>query len=299
MANEIGTTQLGDSIPTIVAAEALGYLKAHCVMARLVNRDYDNDVAQYGQTVDIVYTTSAASAQDKSAATVVTKQQLADSKYSVTLNKHKEITVSVEDPARVMSRPNWLERYLADNIMILAQQVDTDLAALYSGLSQSIDASAGLGEDDFREARRLINSAKAPLQNRFLVLHEDAESEALAIERVVNRDYAESLGKMAADSYVTRIYGFDTFMSQNIPVSTTVKNLAFHRDAMILASRPLPQAPAGMGVLQSVMDEDGLGLRVTVSYDHDFLSVLMTVDFLYGVAEMRDAFGVVITTAEV
>lgn len=297
MANEIGTTQLNDSIPTIVAAEALGYLKSNTVLTQLVNRDYDDDVAQYGQVVDIPYG-GTATAQDKSAATVVTKQQLADSKYTVTLNKHKEITISIEDPARVMARPNWLDRYLQDNLMVLAEQVDSDLAALYSGFSQSIDASAGLGEDDFRLARRYINSAKAPLGNRYVVLHEDAEFEALAIDRLVNRDYAEALGSMAADSYVNRAFGFDIFMSQNIPISTTVKNLAFQRDAMILATRPLPQAPAGMGVIQSVMGEDGLGLRVTVSYDHDFLSVLMTVDFLYGVAEMRDAFGVVILTAD-
>lgn len=297
MANEIGTTQLGDSIPTIVAAEALGYLKANTVLAQLVNRDYDNEVAQYGQTVDVTYG-GTATVQDKAAATVVTKQQLADSKYSVTLNKHKEITISIEDPARVMSRPNWLDRYLQDHLMLMAEQVDSDIAALYSGLSQSIDASTGLGEDDFRLARRYLNSAKAPLAQRSFVMHEDAEYEALGIERLVNRDYAETLGRMAADAYVTRAYGFDVFMSQNIPISTTVKNLAFHRDAMILATRPLPQAPSELGVMQRVMDEDGLGLRVTVSYDHDFLSVLMTVDFLYGVAEMRDAFGVVVLTAD-
>ena len=54
MAN-ITTSQVADSTPTIVAAQALGYLKANTVLARLVNRDYENEVAQYGNVVKIPY----------------------------------------------------------------------------------------------------------------------------------------------------------------------------------------------------------------------------------------------------
>ena len=50
-------------------------------------------------------------------------------------------------------------------------------------LSQTIDATAGLSEGTFREARRLLNAAKAPLENRVAVLHEDAEYEMLGIEK--------------------------------------------------------------------------------------------------------------------
>lgn len=181
---------------------------------------------------------------------------------------------------------------------VIAEQIDSDLAALYSGFSQTIDASSGLGEDDFRLARRYLNTAKAPQAQRYAVLHEDAEYEALGIERLVNRDYAESLGSMAANSYVNRAYGFDIFMSQGIKTSTTLKNLFFHRNAMVLATRPLAVAPANMGVAQAVMNEDGIGLRVTMSYDHDHLGVKATVDVLYGVAELRDNHGVVVSTAD-
>jgi hypothetical protein len=68
---------------------------------------------------------------------------------------------------------------------------------------------------------------------------------------------------------------------------------------MVLASRPLPPAPAGAGVIQTVMDEDGLGLRVTMSYDHDYLGTKVTVDCLWGVAELRDNHGVIVSTTEI
>lgn len=295
MANTIGVAQLDDSIPTIVAAEALGYLKANCVLSRLVNRDYDSDIASYGDTVDIPYG-GTATVQDKAAGTAVTLQQLADAKYTVTLNKHKEVTFLIEDIGKAMARPNWIQRYLTDHMALVAEAIDADLAALYSGFAQTIDATSGLGEDDFRNARRLLNAAKVPQGNRVAVLHEDAEYEALGIERLVNRDYAESLGRMAADSFVNKFMGFDVFLDQNIAVATSAKNLFFHRDAIVLATRPLPPAPAGTGVLQTVMDEDGMGLRVTISYSADYLGVQVTIDVLYGVAELRDNHGVVVST---
>lgn len=298
MADTIGLTQLDDSIPTIVAAEALGYLKANTVLARLVARDWDNEVAQFGQTINIPYGGTLA-ANDKAAGTAITLNQAADAKYTVTLDKHKEVSFLLEDIGKALARPDWFSIYAEQAMMVMAEKIDADLAALYSGFSQTIDASGGLGEDDFRNARRLLNSAKAPVSKRYAVLHEDAEYEALGIERIVNRDYAESLGSMAADNFVNKFGGFEIFLDQQIVVATTCKNMLFHKNAMVLASRPLPSAPVGWGVVQSVMAEDGIGLRVTMSYDHDYLGAKFTVDCLYGVAELRDNHGVVVSTAEI
>lgn len=166
MAN-ITTSLVGDSIPTIVAAEALGYLKANTVLARLVNRDYSSEVATYGQTVTIPYG-GALSVNDKSINTAVTLQTPNDAVYTLTLNKHKEVSFLIEDTAKAFSRPDWFTRYMQDGMMKLAEQVDSDIAALYSGFSQSIDATAGITEQTFRNTRRLLNSAKAPRPNATL-----------------------------------------------------------------------------------------------------------------------------------
>ena len=66
-----------------------------------------------------------------------------------------------------------------------------------------------------------------------------------------------------------------------------------------MANRPLPVAPAGQGVNQRVMAEDGIAIRVTMSYDHDYLGAKFTLDTLYGVAEMRDSHGVAVSTTEI
>lgn len=301
MAN-ITTTLVNDSLATIIAAEALGYLRANTVMARLVARDWDANVATYGQTVKIPFTGSL-SANAKAANTAVTLQVPDDTSVSVTLDKHKEVSFLIEDIASALARPDFLQAYIRDGMAVISEQIDADLTALHSGLSQTINATGASGpvdEADFREARRLLNAAKAPLGERYAVLHEDAEYGYLGIEKAVNRDYAESLGSAAAAAFTGRFMGFDVFVDQKITVaSTECKNLLFHRNAFVLATRPLPSAPAGSGVVQSILDEDGMGLRATISYNPDHLGVQVTIDVLYGVAELRDSHGIVLRTTEI
>jgi P22 coat protein - gene protein 5 len=297
MAN-ITQTALDDSIATIVAAQSLGYLKANTVLAQLVARDWDTDVATHGSAIKIPLR-GALSVNAKAADTVVTLQAPTDTAFTVTLNKHKEVSFIIEDIARAFARPDQLAGYIEDGMKVIAEQIDADLAGLYSGLSQSITATSGLAESDFREARRLLNAAKAPLSNRYAVLNEDGEKEALGIEKLVNRDYrGEDAAAALRDGYIGRFAGFEVHMDQKIVTSTTVKNLFFHRDALALVMRSLPAAPRGAGVVQKVMDEDGMGLRVTLSYNPDHLGVQVTIDVLYGVAEIRDAFGVVVLTTD-
>src|SRR5687767_12136651 len=112
MAN-ITVTEVNDSMATIIAAEALGYLKANTVLARLVNRNYENEVATHGQVIKIPFS-GALSVNDKAANTVVTRQAPADTAVTLTLNKHKEVTFLIEDVARALARPDWLSTYARD-----------------------------------------------------------------------------------------------------------------------------------------------------------------------------------------
>ena len=301
MAN-ITSVQLNDSIATIVAARALGYLKANTVLAQLVARDWSDEVATHGQIVKIPFT-GALVANDKAEGVIVTLQQPADTQISVTLNKHKEVSFLIEDFGRALARPDYLTAYVADGMAVIAEQIDADIAGLYAGFSQTIaalTANGGLKESDFREARRLLNAAKAPLSQRYAVLCEDAEKEFWGIEKFVNSDYRPAVGGAAAGAWGGRAYGFDVFMDQKIVTAAVQgKNLFFHRNAIALVTRPLPPAPDGAGVAQKVMQEDGIGLRVTISYNPDHLGVQATIDVLYGFAELRDSFGVVVSTTDV
>lgn len=71
-------------------------------------------------------------------------------------------------------------------------------------------------------------------------------------------------------------------------------NLAMHKNAILLASRPLIEPPQDSGVkTASVVDqESGLSLRIQWQYDMAYRGVHVGIDLLYGVVKLRDVAGV-------
>jgi hypothetical protein len=70
-------------------------------------------------------------------------------------------------------------------------------------------------------------------------------------------------------------------------------NIAFHKDALTLVTRPLPAPPAGSGAVSSSLQVDGISVRVTRSYSQKDGGMLWTLDILYGIAGLRsDTHGV-------
>ena len=70
-------------------------------------------------------------------------------------------------------------------------------------------------------------------------------------------------------------------------------NFAFHRNCLAMVSRPLAAAPAGLA-LSSVASANGIGVRVTITYDGVKQGVLVTVDLLMGLEILDTALGAVL-----
>jgi hypothetical protein len=70
-------------------------------------------------------------------------------------------------------------------------------------------------------------------------------------------------------------------------------NFAFHKNCLAMVSRPLAAAPAGLA-LSSVASANGVGVRVTITYDGVKQGVLVTVDLLMGLEILDTALGAVL-----
>jgi len=299
MAN-ITTTTASAFIPEIWAQRALEVLRANIVLARLVTKDTDVATFQFGDVLHIPYP-GTFTANDKAANTAVTLQTPSGgADISVTLNKHKEVSFLLEDVVRAQANQDLMDRYISAAVPPIAQAIETDLFALYAGLSTTVGTSGtNISAATVLAARKALNDNRVPLAPRHLVVSPKDEIALLSDSNLATY-FANARSEAIEQGAIGPLYGFTVWMSQLVPVVSgtpnSTKNLAFAPDFAILAMRALPEPPAGSGARSAAVrdPESGLVIRVTSAYNPTFLGVQVTIDVLYGVAELRDEAGVVV-----
>lgn len=285
-------------IPQVWAQRALDVLRANIVLARLVSRDTDYEPAQRGKSLTIPYP-GTFTAQDKAADTAATVQvPTGGNSVSVTLDKHKYVDFVVEDFARVQANGDLLDRYVQPAAIALAEALERDLFALYTGLSAGGGTSGtDLAAGAIRGARKVLNDAKVPQAGRALVMSTKDEV-ALLGDSGLAAYFANSRPQGIAEGSIGSLYGFDLFVSQLVPTTGTspvsTKNLAVTRDAMILATRPLDEPTAGVDSTTIVDEASGLAIRVMRQYDMAARGHRVGFDLLYGCAVLRSTSGAVV-----
>jgi hypothetical protein len=103
------------------ANEALKILRSIIVMLPLVTKDYDLATFQVGNTLHIPYPGTLV-ANDKAQGSAVTLQVPSTTDTTVTLNKHKEATVLIEDFARAQAQPILMASLINSQIVAIAEQ---------------------------------------------------------------------------------------------------------------------------------------------------------------------------------
>jgi hypothetical protein len=292
---DVGYTAAQAFIPEIWAMKAFQVLRNNMVLANLVTTDSDVGSFQQGDILHIPFP-GTFTATAKTLNTAVTLQVPSDTDVTVTLNKHYEASFLIEDIARAMQNQSIMDRYISNAVVPLAEQIEGDLFALYASVSAST-VSATMDDAQLRAARLALNKQKVPMEGRNIILAPEAESKLLGASNLASYFAFTQGGNIIRNGQIGRAYGLDVFMSQLVPLSTTRKNLAFTKDAFILAMRALPEA-GNPGVDQTVFTdpESRLTFRQTVSYSPTYLGLQVTLDVLYGVAILRNAAANVVLT---
>lgn len=290
-------------IPEVWANTALEVLRSRSILARIVTRDTDVASFQEGDVLHIPYP-GTFTANNKVAGTAVTLQQPAGgATVNVTLNKHKEVSFLFEDFARAVAQGQTLELYMAAMMEPIVSAIEDDLFALYAGLSGSVGTSGtDLTAAMVRSAWKKLSDQKCPVGNRHLVVS-TKDAMALLGDSGLQQFFAfnESMrGDITQGEISRNLYGFRVWWSDRVPAvagtPVSTKNLALDPGALILAMRGLPEPPPNTGARAASVrdDQSGLVLRSTTSYNPDHLGVQVTLDVLYGVAELRDEKGITV-----
>lgn len=295
-----GAGNLGNFIPEIWANTALEVLRSEIVLARLITKD--SDVAGTFTVGDVlnVPIPGTFTANDKAVGTAITLQNPSADKVSVTLNKHKEVSFVVEDPARAQANQDTVRVHVRQAAVALAEAIETDIAGLYSGLSGIVGTpGVAASRASLLSIRQTLNTNKAPRAGRFVVVGPAGEVDLLGDTDLATY-FANSRPEAIAEGSIGRVAGMDVYMSQLVPSSGAgATGIAGTPEFGVLAMRSLPTTGAP-GVEQMAMRDtaSGLVIRQTASYDTDLMGIKITLDVLYGVAEMRDACGIAFAHAK-
>lgn len=295
----ITVTEAAPFIPEIWANRALEVLRSEIVLAKLVTKDTDVATFNEGDILHVPYP-GTFSAQNKAANTSVTFQTPTGADKQVTLNKHKEVSFIVEDVARAQANQDLLDRYISAAVSAISEAIESDLFALYTGLSGSVGSSGtDITAATIRSARKALNDNKVPKSNRHLVVSDKDEIAILGDGNLASY-FASARSEAVSQGAIGKLYGFTVWSSQLVPAvagtPVSTKNLAFHPEFAILAMRGLPEPPPQSGARATTMrdPESGIVLRVLYAYNPTYLGVQVTMDVLYGVAELRDEAGIVV-----
>ena len=283
------------AIVKLVAADALPALVGNLVMGNLCNRSYEADLAQQGDTVNIPIPPTMAANNIAEGGSVVTQSPSLGNAQCV-INTHAENSFQIPDVTRVLAHPDLLNMYMMPAIISLAERIEQDLTQLYLNLTANTavgTANTAITESVIDSAETALFTAKVPESlPKFLVTSGSTYSDLRQIQRFSEERVSEEFRNTIPSGVVGRIKNFFAIRSQYIQkVTTTTYNLAFARDAFALVMRMLPKPLPNTGAVAEYASMGNFGMRVVLSYAPNTLAQQFTVDCLYGVAVLRNVYG--------
>ena len=285
-------------IPEIRSDETIAAYKSNLVVANLVTRL--NHKGKKGDTIHIP-TPTRGSATAKAANTAVKIQGDTHGTTNLSIDKHYEYSVLIEDITEVQALSSLRKFYTDDAGYALAKQVDTDILTLTEGLqggtvggsnaaawekayigsgttnyTGNSSNAADITDAGIRAMLLKLDDADVPMDNRSLIIPPVCANDLLGINRFTEQQFIGS-GDAIKTGKIGQIYGVDVYISSNCPTTTTATTatdrvgVLMHKDALALAEQ--------------------VGVRSQTQYKQEWLGDLFTSDTIYGVGEMRNDAG--------
>lgn len=282
-------------LATTIANKTIGYFGKYMNLAATVARDWDYEPATEGESVKIGKR-GALTANTKTAGGDVTLQSPTATGVTVTLDTHKEVTIDLTDvtKAKQAKKLDIMEGYAKDAAAVLLESVEDALAALYASLTATavtFDAtSTATKKASLLNLRKAFTDAKVPKsEQRYLYLGSQSTTEIMEEDSFTRVDAVGQAETLESGQIARPLFGFKPFESQSVATTGTTTlvehNIAYTRDAFVVATRPLPAPADGLGVISNVVvdPETGIALRTLLSYNANKLAEQLTIDLLFGV----------------
>lgn len=208
--------------------------------AKLVQRR-DGLVSDGGDKINVPFLAEV-NARAKTASTDVTYDSPEGTPITINIDKHYYSAVKIEEIARVQSQYELRSMFQEAQAEAVARQIDTDVLGLYGSAGTTVAGGASISDANILSVVANLDTASVPQSQRRGIIGPNTKNDLLGVNKYVAYDQTGKTGKAVdgTDGLVGSVYGIDIYMSQNVPVSTTGRNIFFHKKAITLAEQLKP-----------------------------------------------------------
>lgn len=187
--------------------------------------------------------TAAVNARAKSASTDLTFDSPEGAPVVLNIDKHYYIGVKIEEIAAVQSNYDLKAAFYERMAEGLARQIDTDGLALYASAGTSVSGGAAIDDADILSVVTTFDLANADTNMVRGVVGPYTKADLSGVNKYTAYDQTGKTGKAVdgSNGLVASVYGMDIYMSQNVPTSSTGRNLFFHKNAISVAQQQKPK----------------------------------------------------------
>lgn len=210
-------------IPQIWANEALMVLDDSLVLGGLINRQYEDLVAEYGDTVNCHRPAKFVGRRKGSGDVSIQDATVAN--VPVKLDQHIHVSFTLSDRDLSLSMKNLVELYLTPALRgqarFIDQAIGNQIYALGAGRGYGVGKlDAALNASTIGAARGALDKKFVPQEDRFLVVTPDATTDILADAQLTSAQVVGDGGAAMKEAVLGKRFGFNIFQSTLLPTVT-------------------------------------------------------------------------------
>jgi N4-gp56 family major capsid protein len=215
-------------IPEVWSADLLVALRENLVFGQpgIINRDYEGDIAQYGDTVHIGHLVRPTIGTYTKNSTTIAPQTLVTTDDTLVIDQSKYFAFEVDDvdARQVRDGGQLLNRAAEDSAYGLAEVVDNFLASAMTTAAGNVLTPGAAATSDaaykiLLALKLKLDKAKVPTAGRYAIVSPEFYSLILQDTRFI---YANQYGSTdpIRNGEVGAILGFSVMVSLNLPQGT-------------------------------------------------------------------------------
>ena len=200
-----------------IARQALPRLIENLVFPNLCYRDFSNDYAQKGDTIQ-VRKPVVLSAAEFDPSQGVTAQDMTEGSVAVKLDKIATVDVEASAIETAVNIDDLNRVFVEPAAVALAEKINADGLALYADVPTAVDCGTK-NLAALAAVRKQLNVQKVPVAGRVAIWDPEADAAFMTLDAIV---HAEKSGTTQAlrEGSIGRVYGMDNYMAQGVKQHT-------------------------------------------------------------------------------